>query len=442
MSHALKRIESQKIVLMFDFIMWGIAASLLKLVPDDTCKTCYTDAEVLGFNPAFIDNISDPELLFVLSHEVLHVLLGHCFRVNGKDLDDWNAACDYVVNLILVDLGLKAPESILLDEKYRGMSAEEVYYFLRKDRDQQHQKRSQQKQSTQGQGSGQNSPKPSQSHSQNQEKGNKQISSSSSAHSGTNEDDCANSVPDGSVLARSEQAGDQSEAEESAESRRGFGEIRANDNRDLEKQWQYQAVIAAAQAKQRGQLSGSLRRIIVDANSLEIDFVGLSYLFVQKLDASDYTWTRPNRNYLPQGIYVPSLHTKRLGPMFFGNDASGSISDFQQACSQKLLINLMNDTRPESLTVIHFDAKVQKVETFEEFDDISISPVGGGGTDFRPVFEEISKSDIEPAGLIILTDLEGEFPNKEPDYPVLWISTTPNRKAPFGETVFLDLRSA
>jgi hypothetical protein len=46
-----KRIENQKIALILDYIMWGIAASLLILKEDRECETFYTDAEVIGYNP-------------------------------------------------------------------------------------------------------------------------------------------------------------------------------------------------------------------------------------------------------------------------------------------------------------------------------------------------------------------------------------------------------
>ena len=51
-------------------------------------------------------------------------------------------------------------------------------------------------------------------------------------------------------------------------------------------------------------------------------------------------------------------------------------------------------------------------------------PLGGGGTRFEPVFDHIA-ADTEhdtPECLIYLTDGLGSFPDREPDYPVLWAS--------------------
>ena len=44
---------------------------------------------------------------------------------------------------------------------------------------------------------------------------------------------------------------------------------------------------------------------------------------------------------------------------------------------------------------------------------------------------------IQPACLVYLTDLQGTFPDKPPDYPVLWVTTT-DQEAPWGETVRLE----
>jgi hypothetical protein len=39
-------------------------------------------------------------------------------------------ACDYAINPILVDAGLTLPEGVLLEDRFRGMSAERIYNQL------------------------------------------------------------------------------------------------------------------------------------------------------------------------------------------------------------------------------------------------------------------------------------------------------------------------
>ena len=68
--------------------------------------------------------------------------------------------------------------------------------------------------------------------------------------------------------------------------------------------------------------------------------------------------------------------------------------------------------------------KVTSDTQYEELtpDDlpIQLKPMGGGGTDFHPVFQYIEDNDVKPMCLVIFTDLYGSYPDSPPDYPVLW----------------------
>ena len=55
-------------------------------------------------------------------------------------------------------------------------------------------------------------------------------------------------------------------------------------------------------------------------------------------------------------------------------------------------------------------------------------------TAFRPVFDWIARSDIQPVCAVYLTDLCGCDFGPAPDYPVLWVSTELTQ-APFGEVI-------
>jgi predicted metal-dependent peptidase len=61
--------------------------------------------------------------------------------------------------------------------------------------------------------------------------------------------------------------------------------------------------------------------------------------------------------------------------------------------------------------------------------------VGGGGTSFVPVFEEVHKLGFKPDALVYLTDGYGTF-GDAPDYPVLWGDISHDPKLyPWGEVV-------
>lgn len=89
------------------------------------------------------------------------------------------------------------------------------------------------------------------------------------------------------------------------------------------------------------------------------------------------------------------------------------------------------------IRVLFCDTKVQKEDEYDSQDlPLKLKAEGGGGTKFEPVFEWVDKKGYAPAALLYFTDMDGSFPNKEPGYPVLWISTNRRDKtAPFGEVV-------
>ena len=64
-------------------------------------------------------------------------------------------------------------------------------------------------------------------------------------------------------------------------------------------------------------------------------------------------------------------------------------------------------------------------------------PKGGGGKRFESVFEHLDESGEPPVALVYLTDGLGSFPERAPEYPVLW-ATTEREEFPFGEVVAID----
>jgi predicted metal-dependent peptidase len=96
--------------------------------------------------------------------------------------------------------------------------------------------------------------------------------------------------------------------------------------------------------------------------------------------------------------------------------------------------SILEGQRPERVYVLHFDAAVNRVETYETCQRIALNPMGGGGTEFGPCFEWVEERGIMPQTMVFLTELCGFFPSSAPPYPVLWASTG-RRQAPFGEVI-------
>lgn len=102
----------------------------MKFVWDDTQPTAYVNGVRLGFNPDFFMTLSADEKVFVLVHECCHVAYDHIGRGVSMDRQVFNQAADHVINLMLKARGFKMPDWVLKDERFIGMSTEQVYTIL------------------------------------------------------------------------------------------------------------------------------------------------------------------------------------------------------------------------------------------------------------------------------------------------------------------------
>jgi predicted metal-dependent peptidase len=62
---------------------------------------------------------------------------------------------------------------------------------------------------------------------------------------------------------------------------------------------------------------------------------------------------------------------------------------------------------------------------------------GGGGTDFRPVFDHIQENRLKPDYVVFFTDGYGSF-GDDPGLPLLWVMTS-EVDPPFGETIRVNV---
>jgi len=139
----LEQLTRARISLLLQQPFWGTLATRLILkdaTDEDWCKTAGTDGRYFYYNRDFISKLDKQETIFLVAHEVEHCVYDHMNRRGERKPKMWNAAADFVINLELSEHRIgKMPNPKTsgvqgcIDEKYKGMFAEEVYELLMKD---------------------------------------------------------------------------------------------------------------------------------------------------------------------------------------------------------------------------------------------------------------------------------------------------------------------
>lgn len=131
----------------------AVALSSVLMVGDRTVgdvPTACTNGRDEIYGRAFVEGLVDAELRFLVMHEVYHKLYRHMTTWRALHEDNpklANMACDYVINLKIVDEFntvcmddgspfVTMPNGGLLDEKYRGLNAKQVYDALKQEQEQ------------------------------------------------------------------------------------------------------------------------------------------------------------------------------------------------------------------------------------------------------------------------------------------------------------------
>ncbi|MGC9457524.1 MAG: VWA-like domain-containing protein [Halothiobacillaceae bacterium] len=146
----------------------------------------------------------------------------------------------------------------------------------------------------------------------------------------------------------------------------------------------------------------------------------------------DYRFDRPGRREAAPFI-LPSLGGREAWLMV-AVDISGSIPPevVQQFLEE---VERLRCHVPARLRLLLADNHVHRDEELPMGRILTLPPFqGGGGTDFRPVFEKFAQ-DRRQELLIYFTDLRGDLPARPPDRPVLWLRAGSDLKPPFGQVI-------
>ncbi len=207
-----------------------------------------------------------------------------------------------------------------------------------------------------------------------------------------------------------------------------------------EADWKQALSSAITQARLAGKIPGHVARMVDELLTPILPWRELLRRFMTQKSNDDFSWARPNRRYIGNGLYLPNRYSEATGEIVVCIDTSGSIGQKELTEFGSEVVGIIKEVRPTKTHVLYCDAHVAHVDEFAPEDELTFAAHGGGGTDFRPPFEWVKENGLKPQCFIYLTDGYGPFP-EEQGYPVLWAINNYNVTPPFGEHLVLDVKS-
>ncbi|HUW29826.1 MAG TPA: VWA-like domain-containing protein [Sulfuriferula sp.] len=405
----------------------------LQAVDAKTCDSVATDARALYYHPAYIERLSLAQTQFILAHEALHCALGHFARRSHRVIQRWNIACDHAVNLLLLGEGLRAPPNILANDEYRGLSAEEIYPLIPADSSEQTLDKHlfDQTENDSGQhDNDQTQQEPANNADDSQGTGDDQPGEGD----GEQQQDMPQPSPGGDG---SNSRQPQPRAQPGPHGSPGMDDITPAQREELAQQWRGHLASAAQQARMAGRLGESWLRLVDELIAPRLPWRMLLARYLMNSAREDYSFQRVSRR--EGAAMLPSLYSRGI-QLIAVLDTSGSITDTEMH-EFAAEIDALKGQINAQVTLHACDERLAETGPwrFEPWEAVTLPDgfAGGGGTDFRPVFEWIAVEQLHPDLLIYFTDAEGEFPEYAPAYPVLWL-VKGKAPVPWGERVQLN----
>lgn len=334
---------------------------------------------VICYNPVRFETFTVDEAIFVLCHEVMHVVGLHFLRLAGRDLERWNIATDAWINDLLrqerVGTWPTRDGLELVDvPDARKELVDDLYNRLPPPPDQPGGGRGAGAWRDLGQDTG---------------------------------DDGTDTTP----LTPEERAA-------------------------LETEIKIAVTQAAQAAKMQGQLSAGLAQFAADYIASPIRWQDVLERYMSAYVTAGYTWRRPNRRFAD--VYLPSpAKQPSMGHVVIQIDVSGSINPTELAHYNGHLQRILAQCRPTQTDVLYVDTQVLKRETFGPDDEVTLTYYSGGGTDMEAGFRYLDTEGLTPSVVVVLTDGYTPF-STPPDVPVVWVCST-TQDIPYGDVVRFTL---
>jgi len=375
-----------RVAMLLKYPFWGPLAARLTLVEAPWCRTIATDGRKFYYNPEFIDKLDEQEMIFGFGHELGHIIFEHFTRRGDRIPEVWNMAGDYIINNMLARDRVGRTITtvpILIDPKYTGKTADEVY-----------------------------------------------------------DDLIANSVKiqlslDEHLEMDGESSGD-SDGEQDGKDKPKFKKLTEEEKKALRDEWR-EAVIQSAKNAGVGNTPAAIQRLVKDITAPVMDLRDLLRIQFSGSVKSDYTWMRPNRKGWHTGAVLPGQLPGEELDIVVALDASGSISEAMLMDFLGMVQGSLDQFTSYRVRILTFDTGVYNEDEFTADDGRSMGEYkvrGGGGTDFDCVWQWMKDREIQPHQLVMFTDGYPFGSWGDPDYCDTLFVVHGSREitAPFGIT--------
>ena len=387
----IEKLVTARVGLLLRHPFFGNLATRMKLIDaSDWCSTLATDGRNFYYNLEFVDKLKPKEAEFGFAHEVLHNVFDHLGRKESRDPQLSNIAADFAVNQILKDERIgEVPNFIKIfqDNKYRGMSYEEIYDDLY----------------------------------ENAEK-------IDLSQLGELLDEHLDGEGDGDSEGEGDKDG------------KGRPRLTAEERKAIRDEIK-EAMVAAAQAAGAGNLPAGVRRLITDFTEPKMDWRQLLRMNIQSIIKSNFSFNRPNRKSMHSGAILPGMMNEETIDVCVAIDMSGSISNTQAKDFISEVKGIMDEYVDFKLQLWCFDTEVYNYASFtgDSADEILNYEVkGGGGTAFEANWKFMKEEGIEPKRFIMFTDGYpcGTWGEEEYCETLFVVHGNDSIVAPFGQTAY------
>lgn len=411
--------------------------------------------DTLYFGEGFFKEEKQVQVWTVL-HEILHVAFQHLNRrkqsgiVTQADHELSNIAEDLVINYALEELcknkslNIKRHEKALMfnqREFFPEMSAED-FAKLTVEKVRELLKEKQESQ-------------PKDSECDSGESSDKNSEGKPSSQSSSNKNPLSNDVQTNEQMEGDVLISDTGDINENGEAKDSASSEKESTSDQLEK-WSQRLKQAATMASSTGtNILGMMIHDLPEVKTQWTDVIRSELIKAVNKNKNRVTWARPSRRTLAR--VTPYYQPGKLKIM--GDPVIVVFFDVSGSCFSKQVLSIFtaNLAALEKqcnclITLFTFDTKLTKKYTVKNMQKVfhTLEWRGGGGTDFRPIFDDelladgeekpVLKKDIK--AYLILTDLEGATPNSGPNVPVIWAGMKEDigftDRVPFGKSILMS----